>query len=57
MAIQAPTKQETQLAIQKLNNNKAPGIDGISAELLKPRGEVINKIQKLVDIIWEKERI
>ena len=57
MAIQAPTKQEIQLAIQKLNINKAPGIDGILAELLKPREEVINKIHKFVGIIWEKERI
>jgi hypothetical protein len=58
MAIQAPTKQEIQLAIQKLNNKKAPGIDGISAELRKPRGvEVINKIHKFVGIMWEKERI
>jgi hypothetical protein len=58
MAIQAPTKQEIQLAIQKLNNNRAPGIDAISAELLKPRGEdVMNKIHKFVGIIWEKERI
>ena len=57
MAIQAPMQQEIQLAIQKLNNNKAPSIDGISVELFKPRGEVISKIQKLVGIIWEKERI
>ena len=57
MAIQAPMKQEIQLAIHKLNNNKAPSIDGISAELLKPKGEVMNKIHKFVGIIWEKERI
>jgi hypothetical protein len=28
MGIQAPTEQETQLALQKLNSNKAVGIDG-----------------------------
>jgi hypothetical protein len=46
MGIQAQTKQETQLAIQKLHNNKAAGIDGISAELLKnvAEEEVINNI-------------
>jgi hypothetical protein len=55
--IQARTKQDTQLAIEKLNNNKAPGTDGIPAELLKHGGqEVINKIQKLMGIIWEGER-
>jgi hypothetical protein len=49
--IQAPTKQETQLAIQKINNN-----NGIPAELLKHAGqEIINKIKKLMGIIWEKE--
>ena len=57
MGIQAQTKQETQLAIQKLHNNKAKCIDGISAELLKHREEVTNNIYKLVGIIWEKERI
>jgi hypothetical protein len=31
----SPTKQETQLAIQKLNNNIALGIDSIPVELLK----------------------
>jgi len=34
MGIQAPTKQVTQLAIQKLNNNKAPGIYGLVAAFL-----------------------
>jgi len=28
---QAPTRQETQLAIEKLNNNKVPGTDGMWA--------------------------
>jgi hypothetical protein len=42
--IQAPTRQEIQLAIEKLNNN-----NDIPAELLKHREqEVINKIQKLM---------
>jgi hypothetical protein len=31
----SPTKQETELAIQKLNNNKALGIDSILVEFLK----------------------
>jgi hypothetical protein len=55
--MQAPTKQATRLVIQKLNNNKAPSIDGISVELLKLREVVVNKIYKLVGIIWERERI
>jgi hypothetical protein len=35
MGIQAQTKQVTQLAIQKLNNNKAPGFYGVLATFLK----------------------
>jgi hypothetical protein len=35
MGIHSPTKQETQLAIQKLNNNKALGTDSIPVEPLK----------------------
>jgi len=56
MGIRAPTEQETEWALQKLNSNKAVGTDGIPAEL-KHRGEVLNKIHKLVGIMWEKERI
>jgi hypothetical protein len=45
MGIRAQTKQETQVAIQKLHNNKAAGIDGISAELLKHiKEEEINNL-------------
>lgn len=55
MGMQAPTKQETKLALQKLNSNKELGIDVIPAELLKHRGqEVINKIHRLVGIMLEK---
>jgi hypothetical protein len=53
--IQAPTGPETQLALQKLNSNNAVGIDGIPAELKHRGKEVINKIHKLVGIMWEKE--
>jgi len=34
MGIQTPTKEVTQLAIQMLNNNKAPGIYGLVAAFL-----------------------
>jgi hypothetical protein len=33
------------------------GIDGIPAELKHRGEEIINKIHKLVGIMWEKERI
>jgi hypothetical protein len=49
MGIQAPTKLEDQLTIETLNSNKALGMDGVPAELLRHGGEeVINKIHRLV---------
>ena len=39
-----PSKLEVQLAIEKLNNNKAPRLDGTPEELLKYGGqEILNK--------------
>jgi len=57
MGIQAPTEQETERVLQKLNSNKTVGTDGIPAELKHRGEEVRNKIHKLVGIMWEKERI
>jgi hypothetical protein len=58
LGIQAPTKQETQLTIEKLSNNNALGTGGIPAKLRGHGGqEVINKIQKLMGIMCEKESI
>jgi hypothetical protein len=57
MGIQAPTEQETERTLQKLSGNKAVGTDGIPAELKHRGEEVMNKIHKLVGIMWEKERI
>jgi hypothetical protein len=51
MGIQAPTKQKTQLAIQKLNDNTATGTHSLPVELLKHGGEVLNEIHKLTGII------
>jgi hypothetical protein len=42
-----PATEETEIAIEKLKNNKAPGIDNIQAELLKHIGqEFSNCVQK-----------
>jgi hypothetical protein len=45
-------------AIAKLKNNKAPGTDSITAELIKHRGQTLpGKIQHLILRIWQKENM
>jgi hypothetical protein len=54
--IEEPTYQETVDAILKLKNNKAPGLDGLPAELFKYGGpDLWNEIHKLIIDIWSRE--
>ena len=47
---------DTKNAIQSLKNNKAPGLDNISAELLKNGGDTLHKkLFELILIIWRRE--
>ena len=53
-----PSKEEIAKAIQKQKNGKAPGPDGISAEIFK--GNVNTSMQMLYEIcakVWEEETI
>jgi hypothetical protein len=50
-------KEEVRLAIQRLKNGKAVGIDGITNELLRGGGEgVENAIWRLFNEIWKEEK-
>jgi hypothetical protein len=50
--------QEVKKAISKLKNNKAAGLDGITAELLKHGKEVIiDELTNLFNLIWETEEV
>ena len=56
--IEEPTLDGVKRAIQKLKNNKTPGIDNISAELLKNGGQTLEfQMHRLILKIWRKEEI
>ena len=53
-----PTREEINECIKQLKNNKAPGGDGIQAELLKHiTDELQHNLCKLIKKIWEEEII
>jgi len=54
----AITIGEIQAAIRSLNSNKAPGIDGINAELLKHGKEVLETdMLKLFNLVWITKKV
>jgi len=53
-----PSASEVELAVDKLKSHKSPGIDQISAELIKAGGRTIFlEIHKLITSIWKKEKL
>jgi len=53
-----PSVFEVELAIEKLNNNKSPGIDQIPAEMIKAGCRTIRcEIRKLIISIWNEEEL
>jgi len=49
---------EVELAIDKLKSHKSPGIDQITAELIKAGGRTIClEIHKFITSIWKKEKL
>lgn len=49
-----PTKKEVYTSIEQLNNGKAPGMDGISAEILKCGGERMKEmVLEVIHDVWE----
>jgi len=54
----APTLQETLGVIRNLKNNRAPGEDLITSELIKcGRRKLWNRIHQLITTIWETEQM
>ena len=53
-----PSLAETVLSIRQMKNGKAPGVDGIPAEVLKHGGdELASRLHHLILLIWQTEEI
>lgn len=53
-----PTLEEVKQAIQHLKNNKAPGEDGLPAEVLKEGKEIVaREVHKIILEVWKTETI
>jgi len=56
--VPAPSAAEVELAIDKLESHKSPGIDHIPAELIKAGSRTIClEIHKFITSIWKKEKL
>ena len=52
------TQEELRIAISQLSNGKAPGEDGITAEILRLGGEsVVQWLKHLADCVWCEEAV
>ena len=53
-----PTMEEIQHALQQMSSGKAPGVDGIPAEVLKHGGSsLLSQLTDLISKIWEEEAV
>ena len=53
-----PSVFEFEMAFEKLKRHKSPGIDQISAELIKARGRTVrSEIHTLINFICNKEEL
>ena len=53
---EVPSRSKIKASVSQMNNNKAPGMDGITAEILKNGGEkMIDLLEQVVQSVWESE--
>ena len=53
---EVPSRSEIKASVSQMNNNKAQGMDGITAEILKNGGEkMIDLLEQVIQSVWESE--
>ena len=53
---EVPSRGEVKASVSQMNNNKAPGMDGITAEILKNGGEkTIDLLEQVIQSVWESK--
>jgi mannosyltransferase OCH1-like enzyme len=56
--VSEPSAFEVEMATEILKRHKSPGIDSITAELIKAGGRTFHsEIHKLINSIWNKEEL
>ena len=51
-----PSRGEIKASVSQMNNNKAPAMDDITAEILKNGGEkMIDLLEQVIQSVWESE--
>ena len=53
---EVPSRGEIKASVSQMNNNKVPGMDGITAEILKNGAEkMIDLLEQVIQSVWEHE--
>ena len=53
---EVPSRGEIEASVSQMNNNKVPGMNGITAEILKNGGEkMIDLLKQIIQRVWENE--
>ena len=53
---EVPSWDETNISVKQMNKNKAPGMDGITAEILKCGGDkMIDLLEQIIHDVWGSE--
>ena len=53
---EVPSRGAIKASVSQMNNNKVPGMDGITAEILKNGNEkMIDLLEQVIQSVWESE--